>query len=436
MAKQGGKQELYTTEPAPTRAFLVGVVLRTSEWPVDRSLDELARLAETDGAEVVGRTTQRLDKPVGRTYIGSGKVEEIGSLIRQLSVEVVIFDDEISPSQQMNLEKAWNVDGTDVKVMDRTALILDIFGLHAQTREGRLQVELAQLQYQLPRLRGMWSNLEGEKTRGGIGGMMGAGESQLEADRRTIRARITKVKEDLEQVERQRDVQSKGRSESDAFRVALAGYTNSGKSTLLNYLTGSNVYAEDKLFGTLDPTTRAYDLPGGRTVTVTDTVGFIQKLPHELVDAFKSTLAEVRDADLILKVVDVADEDFERHIETVDSVLDEIGAGEVPAVMVYNKIDLLPEEDREALKLREPDAVCVSALKGEGIDDLVDRIAKEAAANDHLLSACIPYSEGALLSSVHELGQVISEEYRGDGAHIVAKVPPRLATRLERYVEE
>ena len=430
------KQELYSTEPEPARAFLVGVILRTSEWPVDRSLDELARLAETDGAEVVGRTTQRLDKPVPRSYIGSGKVEEIGSLITQLSIDVVIFDDEISPSQQMYLQNTWGTSNANIQVMDRTALILDIFGLHAQTREGRLQVELAQLQYQLPRLRGMWSNLEGEKTRGGIGGMMGAGESQLEADRRTIRARITKVKEELAQVERQRDVQSKERSESSAFRVALAGYTNSGKSTLLNHLTDANVYAEDKLFGTLDPTTRAFDLPGGRVVTLTDTVGFIQKLPHELVDAFKSTLAEVREADLILKVVDAADEDRERHIETVDAVLDEIGAGEVPALMVYNKIDLLSEEDRKDLRLREPDAVCISALDGMGVEELVARIAKEAAANDRLLSACIPYKEGALLSAVHEQGHVISEEYDGEGAHIVAKVPARLASRLERYVEE
>lgn len=256
--------------------------------------------------------------------------------------------------------------GEPVKIIDRTALILDIFGLHAQTREGRLQVQLAQLQYLLPRLRGMWSHLAKEQTRGGIGSRFGQGESQLEVDRRLIRNKIAALRRELKQVERRRDVQSKSRIESPAFRVALAGYTNAGKSTLLNRLTGSTVLSQDKLFATLDPTTRSYRLPGGRGMTITDTVGFIQKLPHGLVDAFKSTLSEVLGADLILKVVDASDEDYERQLEAVDRVLDEIGAGERLTLTVFNKIDLLDSVDRLSFRRRYPEAVLFSAQTGEG----------------------------------------------------------------------
>ena len=272
-----------TTEVKPERAVLVGVEWRQSSWPVDRSLDELERLADTAGAVVVGRLTQRLERPVPKSFIGSGKVEELKSLVGRLEADVVIFDEDLTPAQQSHLERAV---GEPVKIIDRTALILDIFGLHAKTREGRLQVQLAQLQYLLPRLRGMWSHLAKEQTRGGIGSRFGQGESQLEVDRRLIRNRISSLRRELKELERRRAVQAKGRVESDAFRIALAGYTNAGKSTLLNALTGSDVLSQDKLFATLDPTTRAYTLPGGRIVTLTDTVGFIQKLPHGLVEAF------------------------------------------------------------------------------------------------------------------------------------------------------
>lgn len=422
-----------TTEVKPERAVLVGVEWRQSSWPVDRSLDELERLADTAGAVVVGRLTQRLERPVPKSFIGSGKVEELKSLVGRLEADVVIFDEDLTPAQQSHLERAV---GEPVKIIDRTALILDIFGLHAKTREGRLQVQIAQLQYLLPRLRGMWSHLAKEQTRGGIGSRFGQGESQLEVDRRLIRNRISSLRRELKELERRRAVQAKGRVESDAFRIALAGYTNAGKSTLLNALTGSDVLSQDKLFATLDPTTRAYTLPGGRIVTLTDTVGFIQKLPHGLVEAFKSTLSEVLGADLILKVIDVSDEDRHRHEEAVDRVLDEIGAGERPSLTVYNKIDLLDPEEVGLLRARMPRAIFFSARTGDGLDLLLDRLCAEAAANDRLISADVPYREGGLLKLVHEQGQLISEEYLADRVRIVAKVPARIAGRLERFRTE
>ncbi|MDO4405097.1 MAG: GTPase HflX, partial [Atopobiaceae bacterium] len=307
--------EPQSTAPVPERAILVGVDAGSGDWTIQESLAELERLAQTDGAEVVAQVTQRLDRPVPKTYIGSGKVNEIADMISALDADVVIFDDELSPSQQSNLEKAFK---EPTKVIDRTALILDIFGAHARTREGRLQVQLAQLQYVLPRLRGMWSHLVGEQTRGGIGSRFGQGESQLEVDRRLIRNRIATLREELNRLARRREVQSKARWESGIYRVDLVGYTNAGKSTLLNRLTGSDVYVQDELFATLDPTTRSLDLEEGRKITLTDTVGFIQKLPTTLVEAFKSTLAEALAADLILKVVDASDPHAQKELDAVD----------------------------------------------------------------------------------------------------------------------
>ena len=422
-----------STDPVPERAILMGIEWRDGSWPVERSLDELERLASTAGAIVVGRLTQRLDRPVPKSFIGAGKVTELAGLVQATNADVVIFDDDLSPSQQAHLEKAI---GESTKIIDRTALILDIFGLHAQTREGRLQVQLAQLQYLLPRLRGMWSHLAKEQTRGGIGSRFGQGESQLEVDRRMIRNRISVLKRELKELEKRRGVQSKERAGSPVFRVALAGYTNAGKSTLLNRLTGSCVLSQDKLFATLDPTTRAYALPGGRAMTLTDTVGFIQKLPHGLVEAFKSTLAEVRSADLILKVVDVADEDWVRHIEAVESVLREIGAGEQRAVTVYNKVDLLDPEEARAFRLREPDAVFFSARTGEGLEQLTDRIAREAATQDALASILLPYREGRLLALIHAQGQIISQSFEDGGILLTCKVPSRMSSMLTRYSVE
>lgn len=427
MAKSG----FISTTPVPERALLVGVDWRSNSWPVDRSLDELERLAHTAGASTVTRLTQKLVKPIPKSFIGSGKVEELIRLVHNLDIDVVIFDDELSPSQQSYLEKAV---GEPVKIIDRTALILDIFGLHAKTREGRLQVQLAQLQYLLPRLRGMWSHLAKEQTRGGIGSRFGQGESQLEVDRRLIRNKISALRSQLKQIEKRRNVQSKDRLESSAFRVALAGYTNAGKSTLLNRLTGSDVFTQDKLFATLDPTTRGYALPGGRLITVTDTVGFIQKLPHGLVEAFKSTLSEVLNADLILKVVDISDEDWIRQIDAVDSVLAEIGASDNLAITVFNKVDLLDLDDLAYFRSRYPDSVFFSALTGEGVDVLASRIAHEASVNDSILSTLIPYSEASLLSLVREQGQVVHEEFCNEGVRLIARVPNRIASRISRYI--
>lgn len=419
-----------STSPVPERAVLVGIEQRGSSWPVDRSLDELERLADTAGAECVARVTQRLERPNPRTFIGSGKVAEVCGLVSRLDADVVIFDDDLSPSQQANLEKAV---GEPVKIIDRTALILDIFGLHAQTREGRLQVQLAQLQYLLPRLRGMWSHLAKEQTRGGIGSRFGQGESQLEVDRRMVRNRIAAVRRELAVVERRRSVQSKERIASPAFRVALAGYTNAGKSSLLNRLTGSTVLAQDKLFATLDPTTRAYRLPGGRSMTITDTVGFIQKLPHGLVDAFKSTLSEVREADLILMVADASDDNLSRQLDAVHRVLEEIGAGESRSLVVFNKIDLIDAETLLDLRRIYPDAVLVSARTGEHIDDLVERVALEAAALDKLIDVHIPYANRSLVQLIRQSGHVLEESFEETSTHLVAKVPPRIAGYLSAY---
>lgn len=411
----------------------MGVDWRESNWPIDRSLDELERLADTAGAVVVARLKQRLERPIPKSYIGSGKVEELRGFVQRLDADVVIFDDDLTPSQQSYLERAL---GEPTKIIDRTALILDIFGLHVRTREGRLQVQLAQLQYLLPRLRGMWSHLAKEQTRGGIGSRFGQGESQLEVDRRMIRNRIAALRKELKGLEKRRDVQSKWRASSPAFRVALAGYTNAGKSSLLNRLTGSDVLAQDKLFATLDPTTRSYELPGGRAITVTDTVGFIQKLPHSLVEAFKSTLSEVRDADLILKVVDISDDDHARQLDAVDRVLREVEAGERPSVTVFNKVDLLDPLELESLERRIPDAVFFSARTGYGLATLLERVALEASASDELISCEIPYREGALVAAIRKQGSVLSESYFDDVLSMVCRVPARITSALEPYRTE
>ena len=426
-----GRFRPLSTAPVPERAILVGVDLGRSDWSCEESLAELARLAETDGAEVVLTMTQRLDSPVPKTFIGKGKVEELISMVRSLDADVVIFDEELTPSQQANLEK---LVGEPVKIIDRTALILDIFGVHAKTHEGRLQVQLAQLQYVLPRLRGMWSHLVGEQTRGGIGSRFGQGESQLEVDRRLVRARISTLRRELERLERRRNVQSKARWDSGVYRVALVGYTNAGKSTLLNRLTGSDVYAKDVLFATLDPTTRALDLEEGRKITITDTVGFIQKLPTMLVESFKSTLAEVRAADLVLLVVDASDPHRELEIDAVRSVLEEIDAGDTRCVEVLNKVDLVGEEELRGLLATHPDAQPVSALTGQGIRGLLYRIAKEASEGSVSLTVLVPYEKGLLMKMVHERCQVLRERYVQEGLLATVRADARMAATLEPYV--
>lgn len=425
--------EPYSTAPVPERAILVGVDLGRSEWSCEESLAELARLAETDGAEVVLTMTQRLDAPVPKTFIGKGKVEELCSYVRNLSADVVIFDDELTPSQQANLERSV---GEPVKIIDRTALILDIFGVHAKTHEGRLQVQLAQLQYVLPRLRGMWSHLVGEQTRGGIGSRFGQGESQLEVDRRLVRARISTLRRELERLERRRGVQSKARWDSGVYRVALVGYTNAGKSTLLNRLTGAGVYVRDELFATLDPTTRALELEEGRKITITDTVGFIQKLPTMLVESFKSTLAEVRAADLVLLVVDASDPHRELEIAAVRSVLEEIGADQIRCVEVLNKCDLLDADDLREARTVHPDAQFVSALSGEGMRGLLYRVAQEASADSVSMTVLVPYEKGLLMKMVHERCQVMRESYVQDGLLATVRADARMASTLAPYAVE
>lgn len=418
------------TAPVPERALIVGVDTGKGDWPMSDSLDELERLVATADGVVVGRETQKLDAPSPKTFVGSGKAEEIAAAVRRLDVDVVVFDDELSPSQQSNLERTF---GEPVKVIDRTALILDIFGRHAKTREGRLQVQLAQLQYLLPRLRGMWSHLMGEQTRGGIGSRFGQGESQLEVDRRLIRDKISALKRELVKLETRRETQSKARWDSGIWRVALAGYTNAGKSTLLNALTDSGVYAKDELFATLDPTTRSIDLAEGRKITLTDTVGFIQKLPTSLIESFKSTLAEVKAADLVLEVVDASDSNWEKKRDAVNEILDQIGAKGIRRVLVFNKCDLLGPDDLSSLRAYHSDAVFVSAEEETGLAALLHRIAEEASAGDTTLTALIPYEKGILMKMVHERCQVIREQYQGGGLLVTARVSARMAATLAPY---
>lgn len=424
------KEEMYVPEEVNERALLVGVDKPHSPWPLESSLAELARLAETAGAEVVGTTTQRLDKVNPRTFVGQGKAEEIAGLCTSLAVDVVIFDDELTPSQQANLEKTVP---KEVKVIDRTALILDIFALHATSKEGRLQVRLAQNEYLYPRLRGMWAHLASNRMGGGVGSRFGEGESQLEVDRRIVRNRITSIKRQLKDLERNRSLQRKDRYESGIFKVALAGYTNAGKSSLLNALTGAQVLSYDKLFATLDAKSKKLVLPEGREVTVTDTVGFIQKLPTDLVESFNSTLDEIRGADLILHVVDAAQPEFEEQMKTVDRVLEQIGAGDIARVEVFNKIDLLAPDEAESLRLRKPDALFVSTMTGEGLEGLKDYIAQKAADTGVIMDVVIPYSRGDLVSMAHERCHILDEGHSADGTTMRVQVSAPLQGTFARF---
>lgn len=412
------------------RAVLVGVKRPQQQWTTDSSLAELGRLANTAGAEVVASTIQKLDTLNPRTFIGSGKVEEVAQLCRTYSADLVIFDDELTPSQQSNLEK---LIGKDIKIIDRTALILDIFALHATSREGRLQVRLAQNEYLLPRLRGMWAHLASNRMGGGVGSRFGEGESQLEVDRRMVRKRITSIKRELADIEKTRSLQRKQRYQSGIFKVALAGYTNAGKSSLLNTITGSEVLSYDKLFATLDSTTRQLVIPNGRELTLTDTVGFIQKLPTTLVEAFKSTLDEIRGADLILHVVDSSDPNFLEQIDTVNEVLEQIGAEKISRIEVFNKSDLLAPEQLMAYRQRFPQAVFTSTVTKEGIDELIKRIGIAAEAHQMLLEVLIPFERGDLVSLAHKRCSILSEDYTDKGTRMTLRVSPDLARQFDQF---
>ncbi len=410
-------------------AVLVGVDQNRSDWPIEESLDELKRLAETAGADVVGMATQRMERPHPKTFIGAGKAQEVVALAESSGANLVIFDDELTPRQQANVEDLL----PETRVLDRTALILDIFGQHAVSREGKLQVELARMEYTLPRLRGMWGHLKKERLGGGVGARFGAGESQLETDRRLTRKRIGELKRELAGVAVERELQRKSRARSGVFRVALVGYTNAGKSTLLNALTGAGVLSADMLFATLDSTTRRMELPEGRQVTVTDTVGFINKLPHGLVEAFKSTLDEVNEADLLLYVTDASAGQREAQMQSVREVLGEIGAVDRPSVLVFNKCDLVESDDQRALMKRYPDAALTSATTGEGMDALVARIAEEASRSSLVISILVPYTRGDLVRVAHEHTQIVSQSHEENGTRLTLRVPPDISSQFEPY---
>ena len=419
------------SEERRERAVLVGVDRPGAAWPLASSLAELERLVDTAGADVVAVTSQRLEAPNPKTFIGTGKAEEVADLARAHAADLVVLNDELTPSQQANLEKAV---GRDVKVIDRTALILDIFGLHATSKEGRLQVRLAQNEYLLPRLRGMWAHLASNRMGGGVGSRFGEGESQLEVDRRMVRKRITSIKRELAHLSEVRAVQRESRYESGMFKVALAGYTNAGKSSLLNRLTDADVLAYDKLFATLDSTTRRFELPEGREITITDTVGFIQKLPTTLVEAFKSTLDEIAGADLVLHVVDASAEEREAQITAVEEVLGQIGAQDIRRVLVFNKCDLLDAEELDALRARHAQAQFVSAATGEGIEALVEHVARVASASDARLDVLVPYKRGDLVSLAHERCRILSETHEEEGTRLVMLAAPSFAEAFRPFV--
>lgn len=417
------------------RAILVGVDLGRREWGLEESLAELGRLVDTAGATIVGRVSQRLEKPNPKTFIGAGKAGEIERLAKRTNATLVVFDDDLTPSQQSNIEDLI----PDAKVLDRTALILDIFALHATSNEGKLQVELAQMEYLLPRLRGLWRHLE--KTGGGgmgaVGtggvGTRGPGETQLETDRRLVRRRIQALRRELTKVSANRELQRRSRGGSGIYRVALVGYTNAGKSTLLNALTEAHVLTEDKLFATLDSVTRRLDLEDGRRVTLTDTVGFINKLPHGLVEAFKSTLDEVREADLLLHVVDATHPQLREQMRAVVEVLGEIGSAEKPQSLVFNKVDAADADELERLRTRYPRAVFVSGKTGADLDSLRERVAEEAARGSRTLELLIPYNRGELVQLAHERGQIVREEHTEDGTRLAVRVPTAVAERFEPF---
>ncbi|KAL8459037.1 hypothetical protein ACS0TY_036496 [Phlomoides rotata] len=409
------------------KAYLVGVSRKGetgSSFSIEESLSELEQLADTAGLHVVGSTTQKLAAPNPRTYIGSGKVAEIKSAINAFDVETVIFDDELSPGQLRNLEKTF---GGDVRVCDRTALILDIFNQRAATREAALQVTLAQMEYQLPRLTKMWTHLE----RQAGGQVKGMGEKQIEVDKRILRDQIGALKKEIESVRKHRKQYMNRRTAVPVPVVSLVGYTNAGKSTLLNRLTGADVLAEDKLFATLDPTTRRVQTKNGKEFLLTDTVGFIQKLPTTLVAAFRATLEEISESSLLVHVVDISHPMAEQQIEAVDKVLAELDTSSIPKLIVWNKID----NARDPEKLRSeaetnPDIVCISALTGEGLDDFCDAVQEKLKDMMVWVEALIPFDKGELLSTIHHVGMVEKIEYVENGALIRAHVPLRFARLL------
>src|SRR5689334_16369429 len=422
------------------RAFLVGVDLFQEKTflSLEDSLTELALLADTSGLDVVGELTQKLDRPHVKTYIGPGKVDELKALVEETLTQVVIFDDELSPRHQRELQETL---GRNVRVLDRTALILDIFAQHAHTSEGMLQVELAQYEYYLPRLTGQWTHLERQAgggggragSTGGVG-LRGPGETQLEVDKRAIRKRIAQLKKELEKVRAHRMRYRAQRKRSRIPTVALVGYTNAGKSTLLNTITKSEVYVADQLFATLDPTTRRVELPGGYQALFTDTVGFIQKLPTTLVEAFHATLEEIVESDLLLHLVDISHPNALNQFESVQQTLEELGANHIPIVTALNKSDQLrdPEAARQIVS-RFSKAVTISALDGTGVKDLLRVIQEELYETYAPIHVRLPYQQGALISLFHEVGQVERIEHGRGGVLMQGRIPGRLVAQFNNW---
>lgn len=429
------------THPPKEKAFLVGAELynKSSEISLEDSLEELALLSDTAGLEVVGETSQKLDTPHSETFIGKGKVEELVVLVEETLADLVIFDNELSPRHQRELEKRL---GPHVRVIDRTALILDIFAQHAKTREGILQVELAQYEYRLPRLTRAWTHLErqtggGGGSAGSVGGvgLRGPGETQLEVDRREIRKRISFLKSELEKVRAHRQRYRAQRKRSRIPLISLVGYTNAGKSTLLNHLAKSDVLVANQLFATLDPTTRRVDLPGGHNTLITDTVGFIQKLPTQLVAAFQATLEEIAEADLLIHVVDVTHPNALAQANSVAETLKQIHADHIPTIIALNKVDRLPDPELAKSDLQGfPNAVAISALKGIGFKELMLLIESELFENFSDISVQIPYTEGQLISLFHEQGQVEHIEHLRKGVFIQGLIPGRLLARYNPFL--
>ncbi len=429
--KASSKQSFYMTNcDNGQRAILVGIDRMNATLNMKASIEELTQLANTAQIDVVAITSQKLTTPNPRTLVGSGKVEEIASLIRTYAADMVIFDDELTPSQQVNLEKRFN---KSAEVIDRCALILDIFALHATTKEGKLQVQLAKNKYLYSHLRGMWAHLESNRMGGGVGSRFGEGESQLENDRRMVQKRITTIKRELAHLSKVRSVQRENRYESGIFKVSLAGYTNAGKSSLMNCLVNADVLSYDKLFATLDSTTRKLRLPEGKNITLTDTVGFIQKLPTTLVEAFKSTLDEITGSDLILHVIDATATDIEAQRTTVENTLEQIGAQSIPRIDVFNKVDLLSNEEMNSISQRYPFAQIISARTSYGIDQLIARLVSAASANDETIEVFIPFDQGKLVSLAHDSCRIISQVYEYDGVRIQMDVPQNLLNKFAEY---
>jgi len=414
-------------EVARQKAFLIGVVLPGDDREeARRSLDELARLTDTAGSDPVDSelvTRARIDPA---TYIGSGKAAELAEVTRALDIDVVVFDNPLTPAQQRNLQKVFECD-----VVDREAVILDIFAANATTRQGVLQVELALYRYNLPRLRGKGRELSQQA--GGIGAKRGPGETKLETDRRRIQARITRLQRELEELNRRLETQRKARKRNAVPHVALVGYTNAGKSTLLNRLTDADVLTQDRLFSTLDATVRKLPLEGGPQAVISDTVGFVRRLPHDLVEAFRSTLVEVKEADLLLHVVDASDTDPQGQIAAVREVLVEIEAHEVPELLVFNKIDIADEVAVRRLRELYPDALFISAREGEGIEELRAAIADALSNRTTLVHLQIPYDRGDVVASAYRLGEVVAVKHEDEGTLIDVRLPPQSVAAFAEF---